>query len=162
MRAKTMRALVLAIAMGCGTALPAWAQQFALQTGPPVAAMPDPASPGQAKLKNIAFVVRSAGCADRTTFRLQATADGVFGGVRQSVPVKVDPLPQAGVFAIFSPAHASPVVVSLSGTCGTQVAGATVRLAAGAYRRDAVELLPHHPTPADIERALARSGGGPR
>jgi len=159
MRAKTMRALVWAIAMGCGTAVPAWAQQFALQTGPPVAAMPNPASPGQAKLKNIAFVVRSAGCADRTTFRLQATADGIIGGVRQSAPVKVDPLPPAGVFAIFSPGPAS-WVVSLSGTCGTQVAGATVRLADGAYRRDAVELLPHHPTPADVDRALARSGGG--
>jgi hypothetical protein len=144
-------------------AAPAGAQSFRLQTGPPVAAMPDPENPGQKKFKDVAFVVRSVGCADVAAFRITASADGPANGVRRSMALKVLALP-AGVFALAGHETSGTWVVSVSANCGSQVAGAMVRLTNGGYRRDAVDLLPHHPTPADVDRALARppGGGGPQ
>jgi hypothetical protein len=136
------------------------ASPFALQTGPPVAAMPDPANPGQKKFKNVAFVVRSSGCADLGAFHVTANADSVVNGVRRSVQLKTVALPQSGVFGLTGLDKSGAWVVSLSATCGPHVAGATVRLTNGAYRRDGVELLPRHPTPGDVDRALAHSAGG--
>jgi len=147
------------VAMVASAALAASAQQFALQTGPPVAAMPDPTNPGVKKFKDAVFVVRSGGCADLSDFLLTARTEGVQDGVRRTAQLALVPLPQQGVFAVTGTVPKGTWVVALSGTCGSQVAGATVRLAGKGYRRDGVELLPHHPTPADVERALAGSAG---
>lgn len=151
-------ALVLVAAASASTS----AQSFRLQTGPPAAAMPDPESPGAKKFKDVAFVVRSSGCADLATFRLTAMADGAVKGMRRSHPLRTIPLPHAGAFALVGHETTGTWVVSVSGTCGAEAAGATVRLTDGAYRRDHVELLPRHPTQADIERAMARPAGGGR
>jgi hypothetical protein len=134
---------------------------FSLQTGPPVAAMPDPATPGEKKLKDVAFVVRSVGCADVASFRVTANAVGLTKGPQKSVTLKVIELP-AGVFALAGHDMRSTSVVSVSAVCGRQVAGAIVRLVNGAYRRDAVELLSHHPGADDVERAVALLTGGGR
>jgi hypothetical protein len=148
---------VLAALALCGIAAsPVAAQQFMLQTGPPAAAMPDPLSPGVQKKKDVLFVVRSRDCADVSAFQLSATAEGLVNGARQSVALEPAKMPQPGVFAFFKHwPEGGAWVVSVSGTCGTQAAGATVRMTGAAYHRDHVELLPHHPTRADIERALA-------
>lgn len=134
---------------------------FSLQTGPPVAAMPDPATPGEKKLKDVAFVVRSVGCDDVATFRVTANAVGLTKSTQKSAPLKVLELP-AGVFAVAGHDMRSTSVVSVSAVCGREVAGATVRLVNGAYRRDAVELLPHHPGADDVARAFALLNGGGR
>lgn len=134
---------------------------FSLQTGPPVAAMPDPQNPGVKKFKDVAFVVRPVGCADVAGFRVTATSVGTSGGVKKSGALKVLDV-SAGVFAIAGHDMRGTSVVSVSAACGGEVAGATVRLINGAYRRDAVELLSHHPVAADVERAFARPAGGDR
>ncbi len=161
MYALTIR-FAAAVAVVVGATAPVLAQQpFTLQTGPPVAAMPDPTQPGVKKFKDVAFVVRSAGCADVAAFRVTATAEGIAGGVRRSVALRVLDV-TGGIFALAGHETTGTWVVSVAGTCGRNVAGATVRLINGAYRRDAVEVLPHHPTPADVDRAFARPGGGGR
>lgn len=134
---------------------------FTLQTGPPMAAMPDPATPGVKKFKDVAFVVRSAGCADVSTFRVSATAHGTVGGVPTSMALRVLDV-SAGVFALAGHETAGTWVVSVAGTCGRSVTGATVRMINGAYRRDTVELLPHHPAQADVDRAFSRPSGSGR
>lgn len=134
-------------------------QPFSIQTGPPVAAMPDPANPGEKKIKDVAFVVRSVGCADVTTFRVTAVAEGGVGATRRTLPLRVLDLP-AGIFAFAGHETTGTWVVAVSAACGRDVAGATVTLVNGAYRRDAVELLAHHPVRADIDRAFARRPGG--
>jgi hypothetical protein len=161
MRALTPRLVVaVAIAVAAHTSMTAQ-QAFTLQTGPPVAAMPDPAQPGVKKFKDVAFVVRSAGCPDVAAFRITATAEGIVDGARRSHALRVLDV-NAGVFALAGHETTGTWVVSVAGTCGRNAAGATVRLTNGAYRRDAVELLPHHPKPADVDRAFARPAGGGR
>jgi hypothetical protein len=131
---------------------------FTLQTGPAVAAMPGPAGPVQKKTKDVAFAVRSVGCDDLAAFTVTASAVA-RGAAGRAAAVKVTALP-SGAFAIGGPEGTS--VVSVSANCGSQKAGATVRLTNGAYSRDAVELLPHHPTQADVDRALSLQAGGGR
>lgn len=140
-------------------ALRAAAQSFSLQTGPPVAAMPDPTNPGAKKFKDVAFVVRSVGCADLASFRVTATAERDGDGARKTTALKVMDLP-SGAFAFAGHDTTGTSVVAVSAQCGQQTAGATVRLVNGAYRREAVELLPHHPTRADVDRAFARPAVG--
>jgi hypothetical protein len=60
------------------------------------------------------------------------------------------------VFALEGQEPPATAVVSVAASCGAQAAGAVVRLPNGAYRRDAVELLSHHPAQADIDRAFGR------
>jgi hypothetical protein len=160
MRAKTLLSICGALALAAAATTNVGAQGFRLQTGPPVAAMPDPESPGAKKFKDVAFVVRPAGCADLATFRVTAIADGALKGVRRALPLRIIPLPQPGAFALVGHETTGTWVVSVSGTCGSELAGATVRLIDGAYRREHVELLPRHPTQADVERAMARTAGG--
>lgn len=162
MRAKTSLTAGWVLALLAAAAVPIGAQSFRLQTGPPVAAMPDPESPGAKKFKDVAFVVRSAGCADLATFRLTAMADGAVKGMRRSLPLRTIALPQPGAFGLAGHETSGTWIVSVSATCGAQVAGATVRLTDGAYHRDQVELLPRHPTQADVERAMGRTAGGGR
>lgn len=135
------------------------AQSFSLQTGPPAAAMPDPTRPGEKKVKDVAFVVRSVACADVSTFRVTAVAEGGAGAARHTLALRTLELP-AGVFAFAGHETTGTWVVAVSATCGREAAGATVKLVNGVYRRDAVELLPHHPGRADIDRAFARPPGG--
>lgn len=151
---------LVVVAAGLGTATGAQAPPFELQTGPPAAAMPDPQAPGVKKLKDVTFVVRARGCAAET-FRVTATAEWRDGGSRRSVDITPVALPQAGVFAITSPGPGVPVV-AVRGTCGAAAAGALVRLTQGRYWREGVALLSHHPSPADIDRALDGATGGRR
>jgi hypothetical protein len=120
--------------------------------------MPDPTNPGQKKFKDAVFVVRSSGCADASAFRLSARAEGLIGTTRSSAKVALVPVSQPGVFAVLGALPAGTWVVALSGTCGTEVAGAMVRMSEAGYRREGVKLLATHPTQADIERALGRPG----
>lgn len=149
--ARTCGALVVSIV----AALPLYAQQFTLQTGPPAAAMPDPADTTVKKSKNVVFVVRPRGCADLATFAVTARADGIVDGVRRTVRIVPERLPQSGVVAVSRQWPEGAWVVSLSASCGTELAGAIVRLKPGGYDRNGVEILAHHPTQKDIDRALA-------
>lgn len=159
MRLNIRTAVYLTLAAMLATSPVTAGQSFSLQTGPPVAAMPDPANPGEKKFKDVAFVVRSVACADVATFRVTALAEGGTGTTRRTMALRVLDLP-AGVFAFAGHEPTGTWVVAVSAVCGRDAAGATVKLVNGVYRRDAVELLPHHPGRADIERAFVRPAAG--
>jgi hypothetical protein len=137
-------------------AAPAPAQDFSLQVGPPIAGNAQPA-------KSSLLVVRPGGCADPARATITATAEGIVGGVRKSVPLTLAPLPTPGVHAVPNEWAPSGVwVINLVGTCAGKTAGAIVSLGPKApFRRDAVKLLPHRATPAEITASLkALSTGG--
>lgn len=140
-------------------AVPVGAQTFSLQTGPAVAAMPDPTIPGVKKFKDVSFVVRAVNCGDVSTFRVTASASGAADGTGTATPMKVLDV-RAGTVALGGLEMRGLWVASVSATCGREVAGATLVLVNGVYRREAVETLPHHPGAADVARAFARAGGG--
>ena len=74
-------------------AAPLLAGGFFLQLGNPEA------NPEARKL-NAAIVVQAAGCHDPATAEVTATAVGMVGGERRTIPLKVTRLSQSGAFAL--------------------------------------------------------------
>jgi hypothetical protein len=132
------------------------AQDFVLQVGPPIAGKTQPA-------KSSLLVVRPAGCADPASARISATAEGLVGGTRRSVPLTLAALSTPGVHAVPKEWPKGGVwIVSLVGTCAGKTAGAIVSVGSSFdYRRDAVKLLAHRATAAEIDASLkALTPGG--
>ena len=134
-----------------------WAQDFALQVGPPIAGGSQPA-------KSSLLVVRPGGCADPASAQITATAEGVVDGTRRSVPLKHSTLPTPGVHAVPKDwATGGFWIVNLVGTCAGKTAGAIVPVGPNySYRRESVKLLAHRPTPAEIDASLKTLTGGQR
>lgn len=160
----------------------AFAQEFTLQVGLPIA--------GNARqAKNSLLVVRPGGCADPASAQITATAEGLVEGARRSVPLTLAALPTPGVHAVLrdwasggataAAAFGTPSgtanaaaalgtpsggvwIVNLVGTCAGRTAGAIVPVGPNAtFRREAVKLLAHRPTPAEIDDSLkALTTGG--
>lgn len=65
---------------------------FWLELGNP-SATKDPAA------KNAALIVRAIGCGEPSKAEITATAEGLVDGQRKSIPVKLVPLSEHGVFA---------------------------------------------------------------
>ena len=142
--------IVLSVGLAVGIALPAVAQDFALQVGPPVAGN------GQAS-KSSLLVVRPGGCADPASAKITATAEGIVNGARRSVPLKLAALPTPGVHAIPKDWPKGGVwIVNLVGTCAGKTAGAIVSVVGpnAEYRREAVKHLTHSATPSEIDASL--------
>jgi hypothetical protein len=161
----TQRATLVFVALASfGTT--AQAQDFALQVGPPAAAMPQPGTVIEKKVsKDVVFVVRPLGCVDPAGASITATAEGLLDGSRRSLALRLVPLPTPGVRAVSGNWPDGGVwVIRVAGTCAGRSAGAIVTLGPrNTYHRDGVELVALHPTPEHIERALRASGrnGGP-
>src|ERR1700730_3889766 len=83
--------LATVLTLACAPA--AFAEDFALQVGPPIAGNAQPA-------KTSMFVVRPGGCADPAAARITGTGEGLVNGVRRSVPLKLVALPTPGVYAV--------------------------------------------------------------
>jgi hypothetical protein len=133
------------------------AQNFALQVGPPIAG----AAPS---VKKSLMVVRPSGCANPADARISATAEGLVGGARQSVPVELAALSTPGVHAVSkSWPNGGVWVVNLTGTCAGKTAGALVSIGPDAtYHRDRVQHLAHRATPEEIEASLKALATGGR
>ena len=147
--------LGLALGLTLTAAAVTFAQDFALQVGPPVA--------GGGQTKKPTLVVRPGGCADPAQARITGTAEGLVDGVRQSKPLGLEALPTPGVHAVTGGwSNAGVWIVNLVGTCGSKTAGAIVTLGPkDTYRREGVKLLAHRPTPQEIDASLkALTTGG--
>ena len=148
--------IALAILTTLVVARAGFAQDFALQVGPPIAGASQPA-------KKSLLVVRPGGCADPARAQIMATAEGLVDGVRRSVPLQLAALSTPGVHAVSKDwPNGGFWVVNLVGTCSGKTAGAIVSIGSNsAYRREAVKLFPHRPTSAEIEASLkALTTGG--
>lgn len=161
-----MRSHRIVLSLGFTVALTAFvissaaAQDFALQVGPPVAAAPQE---GGSVKKDLLFVVRPGGCSNPAAARITATGEGLVNGARQSVTLKLNPLP-AGVHAVLRELPNRGVwIVNVVGTCAGKTAGAIVTMAGPKqeYRREGVKLLARAATPDEIDASLkALTTGG--
>jgi hypothetical protein len=146
----------VAVLLGVMSATPAAAQEFSLQVGPPIAAIPQPGTGPAKTSKAVLLVVRPVGCADPAAARMTGTAEGMVDGVRRRVALTLEPLASPGVHAISRGwADGGTWIVTLAGTCGGQTAGALVSLGPqDLYRREAVQPVAGSPTPAQVDAAL--------
>lgn len=127
----------------------AFAQEFTLQVGLPIAGNAQPA-------KSSLLVVRPGGCVGPASAQITATAEGIVDGARRSVPLTLVALPTPGVHAVPKDWASGGVwIVNLVGTCAGKTAGAIVPVGPNVmFRRDAVKLLAHRPTAAEIDASL--------
>lgn len=137
------------------------AQEFALQVGPPIAALPPPGASVANKAKQTLFVVRPVGCADPAAARVTGTAEGIVNGARRQMRLTIERLDTPGVHAVSKGwAQSGTWIVTLVGTCGERTAAALVSLGPqDTYRREAVQTLAGFPTAAQVDAALRAAGG---
>jgi hypothetical protein len=132
-------------------------QGFTLQVGPPVA--------GNAPLaKNAVFVVRPGDCPDPGAAEIRARAEGLVNGARRTVPLTINALPTPGVHAVKKEwPDGGAWIVNVVVACAGKTSGALVTLGPkNSYQRDGVKMLPHEPTPQEIDASLKALTGGQR
>jgi hypothetical protein len=132
-------------------------QGFTLQVGPPVA--------GNVPLaKNSVFVVRPGDCPDPRAAQITARAEGLVGGTRRTVPLSITALPTPGVHAVKKEwPDGGAWIVNVVVACAGKTSGALVTLGPkNSYQRDGVKMIPHEPTPQEIDASLKALTGGQR
>jgi hypothetical protein len=126
---------------------------FRLEVGPAFAGSPN-------KVKNAVFVVRPLACTDPGAAIVTGVAEGTVNGVRRTIPLKLVRLDTRGVHAVTRQWPEGTWVVTLSGKCGTSVAGAIVPIGKSGFVRDASRLLDHAATPPEVDATLAALARG--
>ena len=122
---------------------------FAFTIGSPVASQ-------DFRAKGAAFVFRTDGCAAPATPQVAGTAEGRVGAERRSLPLKLMPLSQSGVYAVSQTWPSEGVwVVSLRGTCAGRSAGAIVPIGANGFIRASSSFLNRPATEFEIDAALS-------
>jgi hypothetical protein len=124
------------------------AEEFRLTVGPPVAG-----NAPQSKMS--LFVVRVDGCPNPAAAGIEATAEGLVSGVRQSRPITLIALPTPGVFAINRGGWPDGVwVVNLVGRYEGLRAGAIVPIGPQGFLREPSKFFPRPATATEIDAAL--------
>ena len=144
-----MRAKLLTLTIPFAFLLaPAWAQSLSLTIGNAVA--------GQSyAVKSAQFVFRVDGCTDLSRAQLRAVAEGIVDGARRTTPLRVVPAQPAGVYGINAEwGKDGKWVVTIAATCGNETAAAIVPVTGMGFIRESTQMLPHTPSPAEIEAAL--------
>ena len=148
--------MVRPVVIGFVVAALSLADGFTFNIGNPVAS-------GDYRSKTALFVFRTEGCADPAKAQINGTAEGLIKGVRQSLQLNLAKLSRPGVYGVSKSWAADGTwVVSLSGTCGNAVTGASIPIGPGGFIRDSSKFLPHSPTKSEIEaslKALAHTQG---
>ena len=127
------------------------ADTFRLEVGPPVAAA------RQYPTKGALFAARPRGCADLQAVQMTGTAEGLVGGARQSIPLKLVDLADGVRVVNHHWTTDGTWIAVLNATCGSPraTAAAIVRVTGfGAFSRDGLQLLDHTATPKEIDAAL--------
>ena len=121
---------------------------FRLEIGPPIA--------GNAPniKKSAVFVVRPLACADPAKTRITAVAEGLVNGARRSLVLDLVPLATPGGYAVSAQWPQGTWVVSLTGTCGTETAGAIIPIRRNAFVRESLMILDHRATSSEIDASL--------
>jgi hypothetical protein len=133
----------------CGVATFALFEGFAFIIGSPVASH-------DFRAKGAAFVFRTDGCAAPATPQVAGTVHGRVGAERRSLPLKLMPLSQPGVYAVSQTWPSEGVwVVSLRGTCAGTSAGAIVPIGPNGFIRGSSSFLNRPATDSEIDAALS-------
>jgi hypothetical protein len=150
----TSRMLVLMVAALALAAQAAAGPSFRLEIGPAVA------DTSAGKVKNAVLLVRPLACDNAASVVMTGTAEGIVGGARQSVALKLQRLPTPGVHAVSRQWPDGQWVLNLTATCPGRgaVASAVVPLTKSGFVRAKAQFFDHAATVASIEQSLA---GGP-
>jgi hypothetical protein len=90
-----------------------------------------------------------------TKAQVAATAEGQVGDARRSIPLRLAPAQASGVYAITQQWRTEGKwVVAITATCLKETVGAIVPVTATGFVRDSTRLLPHAPSPAEIDATL--------
>jgi len=127
------------------------ANSFALLNANPGANAPN----SKAMVKKAFMAVRAEGCADSSTVRVTATAEGLRDGVRRSEPLSIVPASPPGAFAVSPPPQGGQWVIAFVATCGKATAAALVPTTASGFDRDRSTFLDHAPTKAEVDKAVS-------
>ena len=126
----------------------AFGQTFAFEIGSPVASR-------DFRFKMAPFVFRATGCSDPGQIEVNATAEGLDGGTRKSVNLKVAKSSNPGVFAVFQQwGSGGKWVVSVGGSCDGMKAGFVVPMGSRGFVREAAKFFSQTPPAGEIEAAL--------
>jgi hypothetical protein len=126
----------------------AMAGGFTFTIGNPVAAQAPQA-------KSAAFAFRTEGCADPAKSQITATAEGIVGGARRSVVLKVAAVQRPGVYVIYETwGNEGRWVVVLKGECEHETAGAIVPIGPKGFIRESSKFFPRPATGPEIDASL--------
>jgi hypothetical protein len=132
------------------------AQQFKLTVASPVAG-------SMAQFKSAYFVVRTDGCPAPAVAQITAKAEGLAGGTRHSLTIRLGEMTQAGTYAVMGGWGPGGIwVVNLTARCKGLTAGAIVPIGPSGFTRETTRFFPRPATPAEVEDALktlAANGG---
>ena len=124
------------------------ADGFTFTIGSPVAAQ-------EFQAKTAAFAFRTEGCAAPGRSQISATAEGIVGGARQSVVLRVAAMQRAGVYAVFQTwGREGRWVVVLKGVCEKETAGAIVPIGPKGFIREASKFFPRPAKAEEVEASL--------
>ena len=145
----------------------AFAADFTLAIGSPVAASLPGApttsdgAPVQARKVNALFAVRTENCADPVNALVNATAESVVNGVRQSAAIRLVAGSGPGVYLVPGGSPTQGVwVVRLLASCGSARAGALVPIGPGGFIRESSKFFPRLVTEPEIDALLKSLAGG--
>ena len=107
-------------------------------------------------MKSAQFVFRINGCADLSKAQVTATAEGSVNGVRRSTPLHLVLGQPPGVYAVSQQwGTDGKWVVGITANCGTETTAAIVPVNGNSFVREGIQMLPHTPSKAEIEAAVA-------
>lgn len=115
----------------------------------------NPEASPQAKAAKAVFTVKAVGCADPAKAELTATATGFIDGKRQTIPVRLARLDDAGFYAVSRqwPAEGK-WVVQVTALSGTAVASILIPSTETGVDRARAKLMHQHPTSAEVDALL--------
>jgi hypothetical protein len=147
----SFRSIPLALAAGLTLACSqgAFAEEFSLEIGSPVAA-------GNFRAKMAVLAIRSKGCAKPAKVELSGAAEGLVDGARQTVPLAhLTAMPTPGVYAV---THEWPRegawVVNLTARCDQATAGALVPIGPKGFLRESSQFFARPAAKEEIEAAV--------
>lgn len=134
-----------ALALGLGSAV-------ALSGGGFWISLNNPAASSDPQAKGSLVMVRSEGCADPGKSVITGTAEGLVNGRRQSVPLKLVPLSQPGVYVVKREwPEEGAWVLTLVGTYMGHNRTALVRIGPDGFERKSIKMFPRLLTKEELE-----------
>lgn len=138
--------MLFQVGLFCLPAL-ALAQAFKFEIGSPVAAQ-------DFRVKSAVFVFRTTGCPEPARAEITATGEGLVGGARRSMVLRVVASSKPGVYGVLQQWEAGTWAVILKGLCGDAQAGAVIPVGRSGFVREASKFYTHAPNAAEIEAAM--------
>jgi len=136
---------VFALAAIAGPVLAGW----------PVLIIGNPEASAPARSIHAVLTVKPGGCLAPDSTTVTGTAAGIVTGERRSIPLKLTPLPEAGLYAVTPqwPAEGK-WVLQFTATDGTRTASALVPAGPNGVERGNARFFTRQASPGDIDAML--------